>query len=671
MPRRIKKTPPASKKQVAVAEQKIAEIKSLQPRFDQSQPDTFFSGMMKWSKQDFEQIPIYHSDSRARSRWLNQFWSNEPYLAGIINSVVQIDKNRGWTLVGGRNQVLRFTDVLHNWQVQPGRASWREGAGAMSQAFYTTDLGGLAEVGRAFPDGPMVGLYHLDPLRCVLTPSYDYPLKYYPPRATADGKRMVELSPTDYMRVASQINIDETFNGLGYCALSRCVELAITMVAVFRHEQEMLFARAPKGLLLLRGINQKTWEGAMKVRDATLDSRQQEWFGAVAVLATAGDQEVDAKLVALSQLPEGFDQKLFTDLLIYGYSLCFGYDPREFWPVSSGALGTSTETETQHRKATDKGGAEYRLALQEELQGNLPDTLHFEFDERSVDGDMAEATLQKMQTDVINALTELSPEQRLTLLAEAGIIPAEWAIGGADTEATDTEDADSPGNENEDIPAETPAPTDEAAQMLQLPEVQRAVHAFPDEPLMVYRWDGHKGRVHELPVTRKHKTVHPIAKIMARLAEQVEQDTDKLPQRIVIEQVQSAPMFQAPAVDTNTLLDKIRGWFDNLHDNKQEPQPVNVTVNNHPGEPPVVNVQAALPPDVVVNVAPPVVTNEIHLPEQQAAAVNVQVNPTPVTVENTVNVPKQPAPVVNITQGKTDAEKRKFLDAVKKVTDEK
>ena len=150
----------------------------------------------------------------------------------------------------------------------------------------------------------------------------------------------------------------------------------------------------------------------------------------------------------------------------------------------------------------------------------------------------------------------------------------------------------------------------------------------------------------------------------------VESEGDKLPPRIVIEQVQPPPMFQAPAVDTDTLLDKIRGWFDALRDNKHEQQPVNVTVNNHP-EPPVVNVQAALPPDVIVNVAPAAVTNEIKLPEIQTPAVNVQVNPTPVTVENTVNVPKQPAPVVNISQGKTDAEKRAVLDAVKKVMDEK
>jgi hypothetical protein len=667
-----KRFSPRQLEQLAESRRIIAEAKttSQQPRFDVKSEGDFFTSTMKWGKEAFETIPLYSADSRLRSKWLDAFWKNEPYLAGVINSVVQISRNRGWSLIGGRNQVLRFTDILHNWQVQPGRASWREGVGAMAQAFYTTDIGGLAEVGRQFKGGPMAGMYHLDPTRCVLSSKIAAPLKYHPRTG-----RVIEFTPSDYMRTASQISIDESYNALGYSALSRCMELAITMVAIWRHEQELLFARAPKGLLLLKGITMQNWTNAMKVRDATLDARQQEWFGAVAVLASSGMDDVDAKLVALSQLPENFDQKTFTDLLMYGYSLAFGYDAREFWPVSSGSLGTATESVVQHRKATDKGGAEFHLNLQEELQGNLPDTIHFEFDERSVDGDMAEAALQQTQVAVINSMTDLSAEQRLTLMAEAGIIPSEWAVGGADTEATDTEDADSPGNENDEVaPEEAPAPADEAAQMLELPEVQRALYAFPDEPLSIYRWNGRSGRIHELPVMRKNKTIHPIAQIMARLAAEVEKTDDKLPQRIVIEQIAPAPMFQAPGIDNETVLERVRGWFDELR-GKLTPQPasqpVNVTVNNHPGEPPVVNVQAAQAPDVTVNVAPTQVTNEIKLPETQPQPVTVNVSPTPVTVENTVNIPKQPAPVVNIHQSKTAVERKALADAVKKITDEK
>jgi len=117
--------------------------------------------------------------------------------------------------------------------------------------------------------------------------------------------------------------------------------------------------------------------------------------------------------------------------------------------------------------------------------------------------------------------------------------------------------------------------------MLQLPEVKRALHAFPDEPLAVYRWNGRVGRIHELPAARKNKTVHPIAQIMARLAAEVEKTDDKLPQRIVIEQIAPAPMFQAPGIDNETVLERVRGWFDELR-SKSVPEPINLTINNAP-----------------------------------------------------------------------------------------
>jgi hypothetical protein len=146
-----------------------------------------------------------------------------------------------------------------------------------------------------------------------------------------------------------------------------------------------------------------------------------------------------------------------------------------------------------------------------------------------VDGEMAEADLQLKQAQVVNAMLGapapqvISTEQALTLLSEFGIIPDEWAIGGADTEATDTEDADAPGNETDNVPGTTGETTsDVAAQMLQYQEVQRAVRDFPDEPLAVYRWNGSTGRIVDLPMRNKRRTVHPIAKIMQRLAREID-----------------------------------------------------------------------------------------------------------------------------------------------------
>src|SRR5690242_20297214 len=125
----------------------------------------------------------------------------------------------------------------------------------------------------------------------------------------------------------------------------------------------------------------------MAARDAALAGENYKYFDAVAVLAS-GAADVDAKLVALSQLPAGFDRRTFTDLLMFGYALVFGYDPIEFWPVQFGALGRGNETQIQHDKATGKGGLDFALGFQEQLQENLPDTLQYDLDQRDQDADL-------------------------------------------------------------------------------------------------------------------------------------------------------------------------------------------------------------------------------------------------------------------------------------------
>ena len=226
---------------------------SQQPRFDQGMsPGMAYNLTARWAKEVLESTPIYASDSRTRDTWLTHFWPNEPYLSGVINSVTQIDRNRGWSLVGGRNQVIRFSNVLHNWQVSPGKMGWRDGCGAASLSFWTTDIGAMVEVGRQFEGGPMAGLFHLDPTQCKLTGMMDEPVWYNPTRTGMIGKMTIPFKPADLIRVNSMTNVAENFNGLVYSALSRAMELALVMTAVWRHEQEMLFARAPKGLLLLR-----------------------------------------------------------------------------------------------------------------------------------------------------------------------------------------------------------------------------------------------------------------------------------------------------------------------------------------------------------------------------------------------------------------------------------
>ena len=257
------------------------------------------------------------------------------------------------------------------------------------------------------------------------------------------------------------------------------------MIAIYEHDQEMLGARSPKGLLLLKGISQEQWNNAMAARNAELSAREQEWFGSVGVLASEGIDDIDAKLMALSQLPAGFNIETTTNLLMYCYALAFGYDPIEFWPVSAGALGRGRETEIQHEKATGKGGADFMLSFQDRLQMVMPETIVFEFEQRDAQGMVLEAAVIKAWADVANALYMggtgvLTREQAASLLVENGIIPAEWTETEEDAIATDKRPSPGGSPEARMHHLRTRALEDE--------RVRRAAALYPREPIVRTQW---------------------------------------------------------------------------------------------------------------------------------------------------------------------------------------
>lgn len=478
-----------------VARKRAPKTLSQQPRFAQD-ARAFYASVYRWVNEAAIEEPPYATMSRTRDAWLADFWRREPHLAGVLNSVVLIDSNRAWKLVGGRNQVYRYTDVLHNWQYTPSLAGWRHGMKAAALSYYTTDINAIVEVGREgepkYNEGtgewsvtPLRAMYHTDPTLCQLTGETRTPLEYNP----GSGQTQ-HWGPWDFMRLASMPAIQEQYRGLGFCAVSRCLELAKLMIAVYQHDEEQLGARMPKGLLLLHNISEDQWRTAMEARDTELTGMERKYFGGVAVLASSGMDQVAANLVALSSLPQGFDLRVFTDLLMFGYALAFGRDAREFWPVSSGALGTGTETEVMATKASGKGEIDFTLTLQEQLSAprNLPPTLQFEFAQRDTGAELVDANVATAWATAINTMaapsgmglpSTLTDAEKRQLLAQQGLIPEGWTVEEEEVTATDTAAA----------AGDTSTPG-EARQLreryLSLSRVQRAIERFPDEPIIEY-----------------------------------------------------------------------------------------------------------------------------------------------------------------------------------------
>ena len=473
---------------------------SKQARFDKSKDglSDLFASYYSWNQSaDLEEEPKYELSSSKRDIYLLAQGKRNPNLAGMLNSVIDIDKNRGWRMVGGRNQVSRFTDMLHNFVAAPGVRGWRPSISFLSRSFWATNMGFVVENGRDGKNGPIREMYTVDPTRCKLTGNPVTPLEYTKP--TSKTKRY--WRPADFFRGASNISTDENLHGLGYCAVDRALVLSKLMMALYDHDFEAMGARAPRGLLLLMGISEASWNKAMQARDAKLDSKGYEYYGALAVLASAA-KTVDAKLIALSELPKGFNMREFMDMLMYGLALCFGYDPSEFWPVQFGALGRGTEMEVQHEKATGKGRLDFPLTFQEQIQGFFPDSLEFMFDQRDEKGDLLHASVNQAWVTVVTSMKGLiSTEEARVLLADYGVLPRSWAPTDTASQ-TDLAEVDAEEEIEGDLEKEPePSESEDMQARVQIsrlkllkddlrerPYVWRCAERFPAEPIVQYSY---------------------------------------------------------------------------------------------------------------------------------------------------------------------------------------
>ena len=458
-----------------VVERARAKTFSKQPRFREDSEQVFGS-VLEWLKCSELSCPDYDADSRKRDTWLRENWQREPHWAGVLNTVILVDSSRGWTMTGGRNQVYKYTTLLHKSNDDKG---WRQYFRQQALSYRATDLGAVTELGRQGVSGPLRGLYHVDSARCKWTGKIKTPMEYKP----ASGNSQL-WPPGDFFNVCSMPSDDEAFNGLGYCATSRALELVKLLYGVLMHDEEQVGARMPRGLLLLRNIGETQWKKAIKSRAAALNAKNDLYYGGVMVLAGSGADEPDAKLVALSQLPANFNRQTFLDQTMAGYALINGYDPREFWPLSAGPLGTGTETAVQHEKAASKGALEFLHAYQERLQQEMPDSLEFAFEERDEQGQLLQAEVAQAWADAVAVLVKsdpttgqalLSNEEGRSLLVDNKIIPSEWTEYEEDTQADDED-------------AERGRMRRMRERALMSGSVIRAAQLFPTEPIIRYHW---------------------------------------------------------------------------------------------------------------------------------------------------------------------------------------
>jgi len=324
--------------------------------------------------------------SRSRDAELRKFWRRIDHLAGAVYTMESLIST-----IPLRVEALDPTVQLHKRQAEEfttflmEEADFGEGWGFWVQRWVedhvTQDNGAFAEVlGDGPPDGPIfgpaLGLAHLDSYRCTRTGHPEFPVLFM----DTNGNQS-KLHRSRVMMSSSMPSPASEMNGVGFCAVSRCVNVAQTLLDMMVYRQEKLGSRPSQGILVTKGgLDPDDVNEAFQVAEQTMDNQLLRRYGKFVVMGDSSLIDAGIDKVELTGLPEGFNEKEATGLAMAAIALAFGTDPRELFPgMTIGA--TRAEALIAHLKQRGKGPGQLLQNIERGLNAKfLPPHLKAVFD---------------------------------------------------------------------------------------------------------------------------------------------------------------------------------------------------------------------------------------------------------------------------------------------------
>lgn len=348
-------------------------------------------------------IPPWWSTSRDKS--LRNFWKRSDHLSGALYSMTSkmtaIPHKvvaRDTSIKAHVEEAEIMTNVIQA-AVEYGNG-WVDFYSKFTEDLLCQDNGAFAEIiGPGPKNGPIVGrpvsVAHLDSSRCQRTGNSVYPVIY----VDTDNKRY-KLHYTRVMYTSQMTSPSAEMFGVGFCATSRCIAVAQTLIDILTYKMEKLGSRPHRELIITQGgLDPKDLQSAFILAESQMDSFGLTRYAKIVIGGSATMPEGKVQQVPLAELPDGFDEQSSITLGMATIALAFGVDARELFPAMT-AGATRADALLQHIKQRGKGPGQI-LQVTEQLFNFkfLPMHLKFEFDFQDDAQDRQIAEIRKVRAD--------------------------------------------------------------------------------------------------------------------------------------------------------------------------------------------------------------------------------------------------------------------------------
>lgn len=356
-----------------------------------------------WMARAGSTMPLWWSPMRDIK--LSQFWKRSDHLSGAIYTMEAKMTSIDFRVEARDSSVKRhvqeaeYTTELLRLSAEFGDG-WVAFFARWIEEYVTQDNGAFAEViGAGDPAGPIVGapmsLRHLDSARCQRTGDPIYPVIY----TDLNGKRY-KMHFTRIIMASQMTSPRREMFGVGFCGVSRAINIAQTMIDILSYKQEKLGSRPHRAIVITKGgLDPEDVRVAFQMAEADMDSQGLSRYSKIVIAGDATMPEADMKLVELSSLPDGFDERTSMELGMATIALALGMDARELFPAA-GSGATRADALLQHLKQRGKAPGQILQVMEHQINYKfLPPHLKMVFDFQDDAQDRQTAEIKKVRAD--------------------------------------------------------------------------------------------------------------------------------------------------------------------------------------------------------------------------------------------------------------------------------
>jgi len=385
-------------------------------------PDTLFRSYLP------PQLPLTLWE---RDRLLLATVRHESFWRAAVNIATAKFATMGWEIESDMPTLRkRFQQLILNAEGVK-QIGWTRFCRAFVPSFLCTK-GAVVEIARETHSmgSRIVGLHHLDPLRCLFTNDAEIPVLY---QSLYDSK-WHELKWWQVGIFSDMPDVMELSGGAGVCAAEGVYQEIRTMAAMRQYLNDKITGRRPLALQILSGMNDRQLQDA--VASGKADAERKGWVQFMgALVVTSPNPDVTLTTVPLAEFPDGFDYEQQKNVILLSYADNAGLDPQDIQPLTSGNLGTGMQSEVLDEKNSGRG-----IRLLHEDVGKwfnefvCPETVQFTWVSKSLKDEGMEADNMKKRAEWGEKMIDkgiLDAGQINNILVDYGDIPTDY-------KATDT-----------------------------------------------------------------------------------------------------------------------------------------------------------------------------------------------------------------------------------------